>query len=115
MLSYREILLGDPCAYCGRMPGGTIDHIVPRRDQPESVLTNATGACVGCNGAKGARSLLLFLLNDKTHVRRAEAHPAAIRGRHRRKRARRAKLKSVRKKWEAENYVAPSGRTKHYR
>jgi len=70
--AYRQALRADPCAYCATAPKNlhTLDHIRPRRPQTGPRGTNAwynlTGACEPCNGAKGNRSLLLFLASRST-------------------------------------------------
>lgn len=58
----RGRLRVDPCAYCGGR-GGVLDHIDPRaRGGGDRVQDdNLTGACPGCNTAKGATPLLLHL------------------------------------------------------
>jgi hypothetical protein len=68
--SYRQVIMRDPCAYCGGN-GGQCDHIVPRHiagGKTGGAMTIAeydhvTGGCQSCNRAKGpTQSLLLFLL-----------------------------------------------------
>ena len=58
---WREVLLNDPCAYCGTKPSVEIDHIVPHRAGGEDAYTNLVGACRACNRRKRSRSLLSIL------------------------------------------------------
>jgi hypothetical protein len=51
----KKLLRGDSqCAYCGKVPAGTIDHVVPRclftSPLPTNMITVA--ACSSCNAAK---------------------------------------------------------------
>lgn len=57
---YAEILVRDPCAYCGE-PTEQIDHIDPVALGGTSDWDNLTGACQSCNARKEARPLLVFL------------------------------------------------------
>lgn len=50
----------DPCPYCGG-PGGTIDHVRPKRRGGQNVWHNYSGACASCNHRKGHRKLLFFV------------------------------------------------------
>lgn len=64
---WLRLLRLDPCAYCGAVPGRTIDHVEPRSVRVHGLggahsWLNVVGACPRCNGAKAARSLLAFLL-----------------------------------------------------
>lgn len=52
----------DPCAYCGRRPAGTLDHIDPHAGGGSLAFDNTTAACIGCNNRKGTMPLLIFLL-----------------------------------------------------
>lgn len=56
-----EILLGDPCAYCGG-PTDTIDHIHPVSAEGDGEWENLTAACRSCNSGKHAKPMLHFLL-----------------------------------------------------
>lgn len=58
---YTFVLAADPCSYCGR-GAGSIDHIDPVALGGSSGWENLTAACQYCNGAKGAKPLLTFLL-----------------------------------------------------
>jgi 5-methylcytosine-specific restriction endonuclease McrA len=57
---YGQIVLWDPCAYCGAV-AAQLDHIVAFSDGGEHDWTNLTGACAPCNQRKNTRPLLLFL------------------------------------------------------
>jgi 5-methylcytosine-specific restriction endonuclease McrA len=57
---YMQVLLGDPCSYCGSR-AEVADHIVPVADGGGSDWDNLTAACAWCNGSKHSRSLLTFL------------------------------------------------------
>lgn len=58
--AWRQVLLSDPCAYCGK-PSVEIDHIVPQRANGEHEWTNLSGICHGCNRIKKNRTLLSML------------------------------------------------------
>lgn len=58
---WTSILAGDPCSYCGA-PTEVSDHIQPRSKGGTDLWDNFTGSCLGCNSSKGARTLLVFLL-----------------------------------------------------
>lgn len=60
-LAYEQILRRDPCSYCGVVMKQQIDHIVPVVASGENAWTNLTAACAGCNRAKSATPLLVFL------------------------------------------------------
>lgn len=60
-LGYVELIASDPCVYCGGA-ADTIDHIEPVVRSHDSRWTNLAPACRSCNSAKGARSLIAFLL-----------------------------------------------------
>lgn len=64
--AWLRLLRLDPCAYCGRARGGTVDHVEPRSRTARGLggahsWTNVVGACEPCNGRKADRSLLWFL------------------------------------------------------
>lgn len=59
-LAYVQILLGDPCSYCGES-ADSIDHIVPTTKGGTSEWDNLTAACMSCNATKHNRTLLLHL------------------------------------------------------
>ncbi len=61
-LRYIPVLLSDPCSYCGE-PADTIDHIEPISRGGGSDVDNLTAACNQCNGGKGAKPLLHFMLH----------------------------------------------------
>lgn len=59
-VAYIDILLNDPCGYCG----GSIehiDHIEPRALGGTHDWTNLTASCGSCNPSKGKRKLLVWL------------------------------------------------------
>jgi len=58
---YVQVLLRDPCCYCGA-PMREIDHIEPLRLVPDGSWENLTAACTPCNRSKRTDSLLAFLL-----------------------------------------------------
>jgi 5-methylcytosine-specific restriction endonuclease McrA len=70
VVEYGEILLGDPCSYCGA-PAEHIDHIDPLARGGSPDWDNLTAACASCNTSKQARPLLGFLLDrlDEAHAR----------------------------------------------
>lgn len=51
-----------PCAYCGKAPGVTSDHVVPksyhRRAELPKKLRGTVRACMTCNLLKGQRRLV---------------------------------------------------------
>jgi hypothetical protein len=59
--AYREILVCDPCSYCGGPSNGT-DHIVPIAAGVDNDWTNLTATCGPCNSIKRTDSLLIALL-----------------------------------------------------
>lgn len=61
---YVRLILADPCSYCGREVA-EIDHIVPISTGGKSDWDNLAPACGRCNGSKGARSLLFFMLSRR--------------------------------------------------
>lgn len=61
--AWELILRGDPCCYgCGRRVEVT-DHIEAARRGGSHSWENYTGACFPCNSSKGAKPLLLWLLD----------------------------------------------------
>lgn len=60
-ISYGEMLLRDPCSYCGA-PTEQIDHIQPFSRGGPNGWENLTGACRSCNARKRTRSALTYLL-----------------------------------------------------
>lgn len=50
------------CVYCGARPGKTMDHIEPLCRGGTHSTDNVAPACRSCNSAKGAKSLLAFLV-----------------------------------------------------
>lgn len=61
-----DALRNDPCSYCGG-EGGHIDHIVPIKNGGQHCAGNITSACKSCNSAKGAKSVVEFLLWRSRH------------------------------------------------
>lgn len=59
-LAYVQVLVGDPCCYCGE-PMEQVDHIVPVGAGGDGSWENLTAACGSCNRSKSARPLLVFL------------------------------------------------------
>lgn len=73
---YSEVLLRDPCSYCGVMRPElqidkrnrkTLDHIVPVEHGGLSNWENLTGACSSCNSSKNDDELLQFMLRKATN------------------------------------------------
>ena len=60
-LEYVQIILADPCAYCGG-PGGTVDHIVALADGGDGEWDNLGGACLSCNTSKKATPMLIWMV-----------------------------------------------------
>lgn len=58
---YADILLADPCSYCGG-PAQQLDHITPLSREGSDTTDNLTAVCGGCNRSKHAKSLLIFML-----------------------------------------------------
>jgi len=71
-VGYTEILLSDPCSYCGKT-AKTIDHIMPLSKGGAHRWDNLTPACKSCNSSKGNKKLMHFL------ARRREFALAALR------------------------------------
>lgn len=69
---YVKILHRDPCSYCGA-PCEHIDHIVPLSAGGLSTSDNLTAACASCNSGKKNRSLLHYLLDERTDAELAQA------------------------------------------
>jgi 5-methylcytosine-specific restriction endonuclease McrA len=59
--TYDAVLRHDPCCYCGA-DSEHADHVVPLHGGGDHDWTNLTAACRSCNGRKGTRSLLAFML-----------------------------------------------------
>jgi hypothetical protein len=67
--AWERVIRADPCSYCDRRRGGSVDHVEPKNPlKPLRGLgskydwLNLAGACMRCNGSKSDRSLLAFLL-----------------------------------------------------
>lgn len=63
-LDYVQLIVNDPCVYCGA-DSGTIDHIVPVSSGGDSSPDNLAPACLSCNSSKHTKSLLEFLLQRR--------------------------------------------------
>lgn len=61
MRAWAQILVADPCVYCGGVTT-SLDHIEAVTRGGAASWDNLTGACSSCNSAKGPRPLLMFLL-----------------------------------------------------
>jgi hypothetical protein len=64
--AWMRVIRRDPCSFCSG-PGGTVDHIEPRAHVARGIggvhsHLNFAGACLRCNGRKGSKDLLAFLL-----------------------------------------------------
>lgn len=59
--AWAGIVCLDPCSYCARDFGGTLDHIAPGRGRHRDVWLNYTSACPSCNTSKKSERLLLWL------------------------------------------------------
>ena len=58
---------GYRCVYCGTVSPTdllSVDHVQPRVKGGDSSGGNVVTACIPCNTAKGARSLVQFLMDD---------------------------------------------------
>ena len=70
---YREMLLKESCSYCNG-PSGSIDHIQAVSKGGSPWWDNQTPAFKKCNGTKGNRPLLEWMVwRNKRIVKRAEA------------------------------------------
>ncbi len=49
------------CRYCGKFRKLTLDHIVPKCRNGETVLPNLTWCCFSCNAKKGSKDLFEWL------------------------------------------------------
>lgn len=59
-LDWIEVLLKDPCAYCGSRTNIEIDHIIPGINGWD----NLTACCRSCNPSKGQKPMLLHLAHQ---------------------------------------------------
>lgn len=66
---WREILLRDPCVYCGK-PSAHLDHIHPESRGGVGDWTNRAPVCDDCGRFKGDGSVLQFLLATQIVQRR---------------------------------------------
>lgn len=60
-IEYASTIINDPCVYCGE-EAVQIDHVVPLRDGGDSHWSNLAPTCASCNGSKGSKSVLDFML-----------------------------------------------------
>lgn len=76
--AWMRLIRLDPCAYCGRRPASTIDHIIPsskaRPGEGHNWL-NYTAACEPCNRSKEDMPLLVYL---RLRVRKAARQRARV-------------------------------------
>jgi len=66
--AFINVLVADPCAYCGSRCEIVIDHIDPSRYTGDSSIANLTAACYACNSAKDDLYLLEHLLGEALFV-----------------------------------------------
>jgi 5-methylcytosine-specific restriction endonuclease McrA len=73
--AWMEIVRADPCSYCGKRTGGTVDHIEPRSKggRDTHAWINYTAACPSCNVSKGDTLLLLWLRHRRVLTLSADA------------------------------------------
>lgn len=76
--AWMRVCRADPCAFCGRMPSGTLDHIEPKSRPARGIggvhsWVNYTGACSSCNGGKNDTPLLEYLARRRSWWRVAAA------------------------------------------
>jgi 5-methylcytosine-specific restriction endonuclease McrA len=69
VLAYLEVLLRDPCVYCGEMGSDSIDHIVPvikyeraKAEDSRDHWTNLAPCHAQCNVRKGSMNLVEFFM-----------------------------------------------------
>jgi hypothetical protein len=65
---FLNVLVRDPCAYCGSHERVGADHIDPSRHTGDSSIANLTGACAPCNYEKDDSYLLEHLLGEDLFV-----------------------------------------------
>lgn len=69
--SYKQVILKDPCVYCGGKAQGR-DHIQARIRGGRNAWINRAPACSKCDRAKSEKSVLLFMIIDKSRKQREE-------------------------------------------
>ncbi|MFG2145252.1 RNA-guided endonuclease IscB [Streptomyces sp. NPDC048696] len=75
---YLRELWSRTCAYCGTAGVAlNIDHIRPRSHGGSDRVSNLVLACVGCNQAKGSRSIEEFLAHDPARLAEILSHTKA--------------------------------------
>lgn len=77
-LQWRQVLRGDPCAYCGAASRGA-DHIHASWTGGEDGWTNLTASCRRCNRSKQSRSLLSFLSGSAVGEDQRTMHERRVR------------------------------------
>lgn len=68
----RQIALGKPCAYCGKILNKsnlTIDHLLAKSLGGKSNINNYVACCNSCNQAKGNKTLWNFIKDRQYFVR----------------------------------------------
>lgn len=67
----RQIALGKPCAYCGKILNKsnlTIDHLLAKSLGGKSNINNYVACCNPCNQAKGCKTLWQFIKSQPRGV-----------------------------------------------
>lgn len=59
-----EVLIKDPCFYCGKL-SETIDHLIPLSLGGTDSVINLTGACKSCNSSKKDKTFIEFLIDEQ--------------------------------------------------
>lgn len=65
-VAFAQILLSDPCSYCGAT-SSVVDHIDPVARGGGGDYDNLTASCQACNSHKHAKPLLLYLHDRMAH------------------------------------------------
>lgn len=73
--AWARIVRMDPCAFCGEVGVGTLDHIEPRSRSARGLggshsWLNYAGACERCNGSKRDLPLLVFMARRRGQPRK---------------------------------------------
>ena len=63
---------GYRCAYCGKS-ATTIDHVVPLAKHGANSIDNAVPCCSTCNSSKGAKTLIVWMWQQKKRSEKLEA------------------------------------------
>jgi 5-methylcytosine-specific restriction endonuclease McrA len=64
---YIQVLLGDPCSYCGDK-AESVDHIVALSRGGDNNWTNLTAACRSCNSRKATKKMLFMACANHKEV-----------------------------------------------